>query len=346
MKCPEFPSACFDFVWAQYREGIRVASASHRLDVGLRHVSLVYVMRDWIQQLPKAELHVHLEGSIDIDTLLVIDPSLTLDEARAAYAYCDFQGFLQSFAFVARRLQTPQHYAQAARILFERLAAQNVLKAEVILSAGVVLRKGQHFGPIWDALVRESARAPLQVKWNLDAVRQWGVEKAWEVVRLAVDRVDEGAVSFGLGGDEAGGPAADFREVFAFARDQGMRLTCHAGETMGPESVWDALSIGAERIGHGIRAIEDETLVAHLAAQQIPLEISIVSNVRTGAVASLQEHPVRKLFDAGVRIILNTDDPALFETDLNSEYELAATQFGFTRKELSDLAADSLRCAF
>lgn len=303
-------------------------------------------MREWIRGLEKAELHVHLEGSIDVETLCAIDPSLSRDEALAGYRYSDFPGFLQSFAFAAKRLRTPEHYALAARHLFEKLAGQGVTHAEVILSVGVVLWKGQDFTAVWDALVRESSRAPLTVKWNLDAVRQWGVEKAWDVVRLAAERVQEGAVSFGLGGDEAGGPAAGFRDVFAYARDHGMRLTCHAGETTGPESVWQALEIGAERIGHGIRAIEDPGLVKHLAAHRIPLEISITSNVRTGAVASYEAHPVRRLFDAGIPVILNTDDPALFDADLVGEYEIAAQRFGFTREELETLAGNSLALRF
>jgi len=303
-------------------------------------------MRDWIRSLEKAELHVHLEGSIDVETLCAIDPSLSRQDALEGYEYRDFQGFLKSFAFAAKRLQSPEDYSLAARRLFEKLAAQGVVHAEVILSVGVILWKGQDFVPIWNALVRESARAPLAVRWNIDAVRQWGVDKAWDVVRLAVERVHEGAVSFGLGGDEAGGPAAQFREVFAFARDHGMRLTCHAGETTGPESVWQALEIVAERIGHGIRAIEDAALVAHLAAQRIPLEISITSNVRTGAVSSYAEHPVRKLFDAGVPLILNTDDPALFDAHLVGEYEIAAQRFGFTGEELRLLARNSLDYRF
>jgi aminodeoxyfutalosine deaminase len=303
-------------------------------------------MRDWIRSLEKAELHVHLEGSIDVQTLCAIDPSLSRADALAGYAYSDFQGFLKSFAFAAKRLQTPEHYALAARNLFAKLSAQGVSHVEVILSAGVILWKGQDFALVWDALVRESARAPLAVKWNLDAVRQWGVEKAWDVVRLAADRVQEGAVSFGLGGDEGGGPAEEFREVFAFARDHGMRLTCHAGETTGPASVWQALEIGAERIGHGIRAVEDPELVRHLAQRRIPLEVSITSNIRTGAVASYEEHPVRQLFDAGVALILNTDDPALFDADLVGEYEIAAQRFGFTRDELTLLARNSLDYRF
>ncbi len=199
---------------------------------------------------------------------------------------------------------------------------------------------------MWDAVTREAAKTRLRVAWNLDAVRQWGVEKSWDVVKLAVERRGEGALSFGLGGDEAGGPAEQFREVFAFARDRGLRLTCHAGETVGPSSIWQALAIGSERIGHGIRAVEDPDLLRHLAEKSIPLEISITSNVCTGAVGSFATHPVRRIFDAGVPVILNTDDPSLFHTDLLAEYELAANQFGFTKPELESLARNSLRYSF
>ena len=147
-------------------------------------------------------------------------------------------------------------------------------------------------------------------------------------------------------GIEAEGPAYWFRDLYAQARGRGLRLTCHAGETTGPRSVWEALDIGAERIGHGIRAIEDPRLVEHLRDRRIPLEVCITSNLRTGAVASLKEHPVRKLFDAGVPVILNTDDPALFECTLTSEYALAAREFRFTEDELAGIAANALRFAF
>ena len=163
---------------------------------------------------------------------------------------------------------------------------------------------------------------------------------------LAAERVNDGVVAVGLGGDEERGPALWYRDLFRQARDRGLHLVCHAGETTGPQSVWDALQIGAERIGHGIRSIDDPALVAHLAARQIPLEICITSNLRTGAVASLAQHPVKRLYDAGVPIVLGSDDPALFACTLASEYELAATTFGFTPEQLAELAANSFRYAF
>jgi adenosine deaminase/aminodeoxyfutalosine deaminase len=166
------------------------------------------------------------------------------------------------------------------------------------------------------------------------------------VFDFAAEHQPEGVVAIGLGGIEAEGPALWYRDLYAKARDRGLRLTCHAGETTGPESVWQALEIGAERIGHGIRAMEDPRLVQHLRDRQIPLEVCITSNVRTASVATLADHPVRKLFDAGVPIILNTDDPALFGCSLNSELDLARREFGFTETELQALAQNAWKFAF
>jgi adenosine deaminase/aminodeoxyfutalosine deaminase len=295
---------------------------------------------------PVAELHVHLDGAVEPATLLEVDPSLTLEEIQANTAYADFGGFLKSFVWVNKRLQRPEDYARVARRLFARLHSEGVGYAEVTLSAGVILWKQLPFAPIWDALARESALSPIPVRWIFDAIRQFGPEPAAPVFDLAAERVNEGVVAIGLGGDEVRGPARDFKDLFAQARDRGLRLLCHAGEAHGPESVWQALEIGSERIGHGIRSIDDPALVRHLAENKIPLEVCISSNVRTGAVASIEDHPVRRLFDAGVPIILNTDDPALFHCTMPGEFALAAGAFGFTPAELEQLARNSLAYAF
>ena len=299
-----------------------------------------------VSPYPLAELHVHLEGSVEPETLLEIDPSLTRPEIDAATSYTDFAGFLKSFVWVNRFLKQPDDYARVAKRLFSRLAGEGVSYTEVTLSVGVVLWKQQDFAAIYEALQREAARSSIQVRWILDAIRQFGPEPAKPVFELAAERVNEGVVAIGIGGDEVRGPATLFGALFREAQDKGLRLTCHAGEIAGPKSVWQALEIGAERIGHGIRVIDDPALVAHLAAKKIPLEVCITSNLRTGAVASLAEHPVKRLYDAGVPILLNTDDPALFDCTLTSEFELAGREFGFTSQQLQGLAQNAFTFAF
>ena len=296
--------------------------------------------------MTRAELHLHLEGAVEPETLRELDPTLTEEELNIALRYSNFAGFIQSYVWVNRKLRGPADYALISRRLFERLAAQRICYAEVTLSAGVILWKKQDLGAIFDALANEAARSPVPIRWILDATRQWGADAAAPVFEFAAEHIRDGVVAIGIGGIEAEGPALWFRDLYAKARDRGLRLTCHAGETTDAQSIWDALAIGAERIGHGIRAVHDEKLLAHLRDHDIPLEICISSNVRTGAVASLDEHPVRRLFDAGVPIILNTDDPALFECTLESEYDLAASAFGFTPDELDAVAVNSLKYAF
>jgi len=218
--------------------------------------------------------------------------------------------------------------------------------AEIIIATGVVLWKEQEFGPVFDAICEAAEGSALEVRWIFDAVRQFGVEQAMRVAEWAAERVDRGVVAFGIGGSEERGPALLFKEVFAFAKRAGLHLTAHAGEGTSPQSIWDGIEIGAERIGHGISAIEDPRLIDCLRERDIPLEICMTSNLVTRVVKRIEDHPVRRLYDSGVPIVLNTDDPAMFGCTLSGEYQLAARQFGFTETELRAIARNAFRYAF
>ena len=303
-------------------------------------------MADLLLEIPKAELHLHLEGSVEPETLHELDPATPVEEFRSLYSYTDFDAFLRAFGAIGKRLRTPEDYALITRRLLERLAAQNVRYAEITIAAGVAIWKGQDFAPIFDAIREAAQGSPVEVRWILDAVRQFGVEHTMRVAELAAERVDQGVVALGIGGSEERGPAVWFTEVFAFAKRSGLRLTAHAGESMGPESVWAALKLGAERIGHGIASVHDADLMRHLRERDIPLEICISSNLVTGVVKRIEDHPVRRLYDAGVPIVLNTDDPAMFHCTLVGEYRLAANQFGFSEAELRGIAGNAFRYAF
>jgi adenosine deaminase/aminodeoxyfutalosine deaminase len=297
-------------------------------------------------ELPKAELHLHLEGSVTPELMHELAPDASADEIRGKFGFRTFPDFLECYKWVVGYLRTPDDYALVTRRLLESLAQQKVRYAEITLSAGVVIWKKQEFGPIYEAVQREAAQSTVEVRWNLDAVRHFGADHAMRVAELAAERTGEGVVSLGIGGDEKRGPAEWFTEVYRFASAHGLRLTAHAGETAGPESVWAALRLGSERIGHGISAVDDQALVRHLRDRQVPLEICISSNVATGAVPSLSEHPVRQLYEAGVPIVLNTDDPGLFGTTLEREYDLAAREFGFSEAELEQIIDNGFRYAF
>ena len=308
----------------------------------------------FIQALPKAELHLHMEGSVTPATLVELrqrhGKAGTLAEAQALYQYKDFLGFLMAFKTLTEDLQTPEDYEIVTYRLMEQLKAQNILHAEVYVSVGVCLWRKQDFDAIFEGLesgrVRGKRDFGVSLLWIFDAVRQFGAEPARKVFELAVKYRDRNVVGIGIGGDEKKGPAELFREQYAYAAEHGLRLTAHAGESDGPESIWGALNLAAERIGHGLTAIEDRELMEELSTRQIPIEICLTSNLRTGCCAKLQDHPVRRYFDQGLMITLNSDDPAMFGSTLNQEYELAQKEFGFTDEHLRELARNSFEASF
>jgi adenosine deaminase/aminodeoxyfutalosine deaminase len=225
--------------------------------------------------------------------------------------------------------------------------------AEVYVSVGVVYYwRRIDFEPLFYAMEAARVRAEqefgITLYWIFDAVRHFGPEEAARVFRKAAELRQEcpSIVGIGIGGDERRVGAEPFRDLFQEAKDSGLHLTAHAGETMGPESIWAALNIGAERIGHALSAQLDPDLMQVLAERQVPLEICVTSNLRTGCCPALEEHPVRRYFDAGLMVTLNSDDPAMFESDLQDEYRLAQDSFGFTAEHLRELAANSIEASF
>ncbi|HWX93463.1 MAG TPA: adenosine deaminase [Terriglobales bacterium] len=304
--------------------------------------------------LPKAELHIHLEGAIEPATLLDIQHghglTTTVAEVEALYQYSDFTGFLMSFKNITEHLKTPADYELITYRLMERLKAENVLHAEVYISVGVCLFRKQNIAAIFEGLERGRARGErdfgVSLLWIFDAVRHFGSAEALRVAELAVQYQDRNVVGFGLGGDERKAGPELFREVYAYAAEHGLRLTAHAGETAGPESIWGALNLRAERIGHGLTAQQDPDLIQELAKRQIPVEICVTSNLKTGECPAIAEHPVRAYFDSGVMVTLNSDDPAMFGTSVAREYQLVQEQFGFTEEHLRELARNSFEAAF
>ncbi len=318
-------------------------------------------MEDFIRRLPKAELHLHLEGTILPVTLVELSARhdtrpLTQAQAEALYQFTDFTEFIESFKAVTRRLKDPKDYELVAWRMMQHLAAQGVVHAEVFISVGVIYMwrnfDPRCFEPIFDALERARERATrelgLSLYWIFDAVRHFSVEEADRVFRKAAEMRAQypSIIGIGLGGDERRTGSEPFRALFAQARAAGLRLTNHAGETTGPEAIWEALAIGSERIGHALTAVHDESLLQELKAHSIPMELNPTSNVRTGVCASFAAHPLRRYFDLGLLVTLNSDDPALFGSDLANEFLRAHTQQGFTREELRQLAANSIRASF
>jgi aminodeoxyfutalosine deaminase len=240
--------------------------------------------------------------------------------------------------------------------MMQHLAEQGVVHAEVFISVGVIYMWRNHdpacFEPIFEGLERARLRAErelgLSIYWIFDAVRHFSLLEAERVFEKAAAMRDQypSIIAIGLGGDERQRGSEPFRAMYASAREAGLRLTNHAGETTGPEAIWEALGIGSERLGHVLSAADDPNLIQELKTRSVALELNPTSNVRTGVCPSFAAHPLRRYFDHGLLVTLNSDDPAFFGSDIANEYLLAHTEQGFTPDELRNLAANSFHASF
>ncbi|MER5441713.1 adenosine deaminase [Streptomyces sp. NPDC002790] len=317
-------------------------------------------LQAFITGLPKAELHVHHVGSASpriVSELAARHPDSKVPadpEALAEFfTFTDFAHFIQVYLSVVDLIRTPEDVRLLTFEIARDMARQNVRYAELTLTPFSSTRRGIDARGFMEAIedARKSAEAEFGtvLRWCFDIPGEAGLESAEETARLATDDAlrPEGLVSFGLGGPEVGVPRPQFKPYFDRARAAGLRSVPHAGETTGPETVWDALNhLGAERIGHGTSAAQDPRLLAHLAEHGIPLEVCPTSNIATRAVRTLEEHPLKQFVDAGVTVTINSDDPPMFSTDLNTEYAVAARLLDLDERGVAELAKNAVRESF
>ncbi|MEU9701798.1 adenosine deaminase [Streptomyces sp. NPDC047981] len=315
-------------------------------------------LHTFIAGLPKAELHVHHVGSASPRIVAELaarhpDSKVPTDpEALAAYfTFTDFAHFIEVYLSVVDLVRTPEDVRLLTFEVARDMARQNIRYAELTITPYSSTRRGIDAHAFMAAIedARKAAEDELGVvlRWCFDIPGEAGLDAAEETARLAVELRPEGLVSFGLGGPEIGVPRPQFKPYFDRAIEAGLRSVPHAGETTGPETVWDALKdLRAERIGHGTSSVQDPELLAYLAEHRIALEVCPTSNIATRAVADLDRHPLKEMVAAGVLVTINSDDPPMFGTDLNNEYAVAARLLELDERGIAALAKNAVEASF
>jgi aminodeoxyfutalosine deaminase len=313
----------------------------------------------FIAGLPKAELHVHQVGSAsprivaelaaryEGQTPVPTDPSRLADY----FVFRDFRHFVQVYLSVVDLIRDAEDVQLLTRGVAQDLAAQGVRYAELTVTPYSHVKRGipaeEFVAAIEDARRAAAEESGLELRWCFDIPGEAGVPSADLTLQVALEQRPEGLVSFGLGGPEAGVDRRAFESHFDRARTAGLRSVPHAGETTGPTTIWHALHrLGAERIGHGVSAVQDQELLAYLAETGVPLEVCLTSNLRTRAVPTLAEHPLPSMVQAGLVVTINSDDPPMFGTTLCKEYALAADLLGLGAAGVAELARASVRASF
>ncbi|SDT79444.1 adenosine deaminase [Actinoplanes derwentensis] len=316
-------------------------------------------LTSFIAGLPKAELHVHHVGSASPRIVAELaarhegsSPVPADPELLAKYfEFRDFAHFIEVYLSVVDLIRDDEDVRLLTYEIGRELGRQNVRYAELTVTPYSSVRRGIAAKAFCEAI--EDARTAaardfgVDLRWCFDIPGEGGLPAADQTLRIALDERPDGLISFGLGGPEIGVPRQQFKPYFDQARAAGLHSVPHAGETTGPETIWDAIrELGAERIGHGISAAQDEQLMAYLAEHQIPLEVCPTSNLRTRAVADLDEHPIGRLIAAGVPVSVNSDDPPMFGTTLEQEYATAARLLNLDATGVAGLARTAVRHSF
>jgi aminodeoxyfutalosine deaminase len=311
----------------------------------------------FLTAVPKVELHLHLVGSASLDTLAALadrhgDPRVPSDrdDLRRYFEFRDFPHFIEVYATANDLVRDAADVVALIRGAAEDLASHGARYAEMTVTPYMHVIRGMPEDELLDALVegRRVARAAgVEMAWIFDIPGEHGQPAAQRTLDLALRRQPEGLVGFGLAGAEAGVDRAGYRWAFDKARAAGLRSVPHAGEGDGPASVWAAIDdLGADRVGHGVRAIEDPALVDTLAERRVPLEVCPSSNVCTKVFASLEEHPIMELHRRGVIVTINTDDPHMFGTDLTTEYRRVAATFDLSVDDLASFVRNAIAASF
>jgi adenosine deaminase len=313
-------------------------------------------LKRWVAGLPKVELHLHLEGAIPLPALWKLvrkyggDSEVTDQEALAKkFRYRDFPHFIETWQWKNGFLREYEDFTWIAQAVAIDLAEQNVRYAEVFYSPADFAQHGLESGRLTESIRigLDTQKESIEMHLIADLVRDFGPEKGMRTLQEVAEARKLGVIGIGIGGSEQSHPPEPFREVYEKARQLGFRTTAHAGEAAGAESVWGAIrALEVDRIGHGTRAAEDPALVATLKERQIPVEMCPLSNVRTGVVSDLKEHPIRRFLEEGLLVSVNTDDPKMFDTDLLTEYTELAAVFDLKRADIVQLLTNAVRSAW
>jgi adenosine deaminase len=312
---------------------------------------------DAIKALPKVEIHVHTLGSIQPSTLLSIireegfeTPYNTVDDIVQRFQYTDFANFIEVYMEIIGYINDERHFEHITYDMLKACSECNTRYVEASFSPRDHLQHNLEFSKMVDAINKgiNHARDSFGIEANIriDLVRSSTQDEASEILDY-IEKTPNNIVSIDIGGNETRFPPKPFAEVYARAREMGLHLTAHAGEAAGPQSIWEAIEfLQVERIGHGVTAREDPKLVAYLKEKQIGIEMSPVSNIRTGVVKSIQDHPIREFYDTGLLVTINSDDPSLFHTDMNNELTQIHKHLGFSIQEMFQLSLNGIETAF
>jgi len=314
--------------------------------------------REFILNMPKVELHLHLEGAFTYEMLFNLikkyggDPSVkSIKDIEQRFAFRDFPHFIETWFWKNRFFREPQDFEESTYFTLKNLHQQNVIYIEAFYSPWDFLPNGLSVADITESTLTAVKRAEKDfgIKCQLiaDISREFGWETALDRLNDVVHFRDRGVIGIGLGGSEQKYPPEPFEAVYKAAREQGFHVVAHAGEAAGPESIWAAMQkLNIERIGHGVRAVEDATLVETLKRTQIPLEICVTSNLKTGVYKSIETHPIKYFFDNGLFVTVNSDDPAMFGATITDEFLLLYEKLNFSLKAIKMLTINAVRASF